>query len=479
RADVALGTGPVTALGGERIPREGPHQHIDDERGSDDHRDHLEESPDYVSPHQPSFSVRAHHRGQRRYPAAGYRLCTVSRCASAGGRDAEQVDGLEGRDLHVVDVGGVARDRLAVPERNGRHVRGQHGLGLVVLRDGLFTLQGRRFGDRLVELGVAVEAVVRRSVRGVQRDQEVLDRRVVHLPAGTEDAGHLAVVDLRTERGEVNLGLALALDLEGVLDAVARSVHPALVVGVTVVRDRQRSAVPTSLVEQLLGAVRVVLAVAVAGPGLEALHDRRHPTGGRLTGTGEDAVDDRLTVDGQRDGLAQLRVGQRRVHVLRRERHGLDHAGLTLDEPVAQVVLVRLAGHGRGRQLRHDVELVGLQFVVRGVVVLVDLERRLVDLRLHLALVVLVRRELDLDVALPRLELERARADRLLAEGLGVLEERRGQRREGGVAQAQRERRRRLGQLDRERTLVDDLETAHGLGRGGAFDVRAALVVFA
>src|SRR5690606_40252549 len=73
------------------------------------------------------------------------------------------------------------------------------------------------------------------------------------------------------------------------------------------------------------------ISVAVAGPGLEALHDRRHPTGGRLTGTGEDAVDDRLTVDGQRDGLAQLRVGQRRVHVLRRERHGLDRKSTRLN----------------------------------------------------------------------------------------------------------------------------------------------------
>ncbi len=49
--DVRLGTRPVAALADERVSRQGPHHRVDDERGPDDDRDHLKESPDGVTTH--------------------------------------------------------------------------------------------------------------------------------------------------------------------------------------------------------------------------------------------------------------------------------------------------------------------------------------------------------------------------------------------------------------------------------------------
>ena len=57
----------------------------------------------------------------------------------------------------------------------------------------------------------------------------------------------------------------------------------------------------------------------------------------------EDVLDDQITVDRHRDALAQVRAGHS-VDPIRCEGDRLDDAGLTLDEPVAEVGLVLLAG---------------------------------------------------------------------------------------------------------------------------------------
>ena len=104
-----------------------------------------------------------------------------------------------------VTLFGPAELRGRVPHRDGRHVAGEHALGLLVLGVGRgAVLGGRSLLQQLVELGAAVVAVVRAGVGAVDRGEEVLDRRVVHLPAGAEHALHLPVRDLATERGEVD-----------------------------------------------------------------------------------------------------------------------------------------------------------------------------------------------------------------------------------------------------------------------------------
>ncbi len=114
--------------------------------------------------------------------------------------------------------------------------------------------------------------------------------------------------------------------------------------------------------------------------------------------------------------------------------------------------------------------LFGEDVVVRRVDLLVDLEGDLVDLAGPVALVVGVLRENDRLLLVPGVELVRAGADRLVAEGLGVGEERVREGRERGVAQTDREVRDLLGGLDREGVVVDHRETGQlvGLGLAGA-----------
>ena len=80
---------------------------------------------------------------------------------------------------------------------------------------------------------------------------------------------------------------------------------------------------------------------------------------------------------------------------------------------------------------------------------------------LAVAVVVGVHDEVDLLVVLPgafAVEHVRAVADRVLTERLDVLEGRLGQREERRVAEAEREVRLGLLELDREGQVVDDLE---------------------
>src|SRR5690606_14717648 len=80
--------------------------------------------------------------------------------------------------------------------------------------------------------------------------------------------------------------------------------------------------------------------------------------------------------------------------------------------------------------------------------------------------VVLELAQVDGLVLLPGVELVRAGRDRLLAEGLRVLEERVRLRRKGRVAQTHRQVRDLLGGLDGEGVVVDDLQAGHLLSGG-------------
>ena len=115
-----------------------------------------------------------------------------------------------------------------------------------------------------------------------------------------------------------------------------------------------------------------------------------------------------------------------------RDGEGLDDGaglGVSLD------LLVGLEGLGEGsRDGFHHVEVAGLNVTVSGGVVGVDLEGHAVVLGDAVALVVGVLHQHDLVVVVPGLELVRAVADRLLAEGLRILEEGFRQRSECGVA---------------------------------------------
>ena len=206
---------------------------------------------------------------------------------------------------------------------------------------------------------------------------------------------------------------------------------------------------------QVLGS-RDRVAVAVKHRSREVL--------GRLARAAEDHLGDLVAVDGHGDGLAaELARFAAPLRQVFRDGDGLVAGVRLVDGAVAQVrleVLQRAGGDGL-----QDVQVVGQQVLVGGVVVLEDLERHAGVLGLAGTVVVRVRNELDLHVVLPAAvrQLVRAVADRLLAEALRVLECSGRDRDEGGVAQTQRPVGLRLLQFDGEGLVVNDLQAGHGL----------------
>ena len=211
---------------------------------------------------------------------------------------------------------------------------------------------------------------------------------------------------------------------------------------------------------QFLGLLLVVLQVAGA---LEGIGVARGQRGGEVGGRGAGAVEhllaDVLAVDGHGDGLATqgafLGVG---FEVLQLGRDGElldDGAGLVVGL-YGGVLLEGLGGGGRDGL--HHVEGTGLDVGVGGLILGVDLEGHAVVLGDAVALVVGVLHQHDLVVVVPGLELVRAVADRLLAEGLRILEEGFRQRSECGVADLDGEHGVGTVQVDGEFMVVDDLQ---------------------
>src|SRR6476469_8384741 len=386
----------------------------------------------------------------------------------------------------VVDVGDlVAPAALGnlVPQGDGRQVRQEDLLGLV---RGLVAVADRRgvqaVGDGLVERRVGVAGVVGAGTGLVDRAEEVVQRRVVCLPAGTDGAGEGLGGGVVAGFLEGGVRLAFNLDAERVLELVDYCLNPGLVSALVGVVGNGERLVRVPLLDGvglgpgflgLVGVERQVLgsgdrvAVAVKHGGREVL--------GGLACAVEDHLGDLFAVDRHGDRLAAELAGLaapfRQVF---RDGDGLVAGVRLVDGAVAEVRLEVLQRAGRdGLQ---DVQVVGHQVLVRRVVVLVDLERYAGVLGLARAVVVRVRNELDLHVVLPAAvrELVRTIADRLLAEALRVLQRAGRDRHEGGVTEAQRPVGFRLREFNGEGLVVDDLQAGHGLDRGA---LGAGLVV--
>ncbi|MPM26784.1 hypothetical protein SDC9_73289 [bioreactor metagenome] len=505
--------GPLAAPSGDRIARQGEHHQEDQERRSDQDRDHLQQSADDIGSHGcssrtggiPWVSAAVEQRTPPyRPPGTGpWRSGTVARVAGRhrpagtdpGGPvgsdqgitvdpvslllDGRVVDLAERVDLDVGDVGRPDHRTGGGPQRQGRQVLRQHLLGRLVLGVGI----GRRLGgvallEQVVELSAGVVEVVRRGAGGVHRGQEVLDRRVVHLPAVAEHALDLAVLHLVEQGLEVRGHDDLAVQTQGVLDRVAGGVGPRLVAAVTVDRQGQGAVVATGLLVERLGLLGVVGAGVAAGAGLVAVDGRSGPGIGRRTGRHEDLLGDLRTVDRHRDRLAQGRVLQ--LLVDRGEGDQLDHALLRDGVATVGVALPLVVHQHAGRHLIGGVQVVRHRIGVGRVGRLVDPVGDLVGVAGPLTLVGRVLLHHDVRGVL-RHELVRPGADRLGLVGLGILEEGVGQRRERGVAHPQRQVRDRRGGLEGEGVVVHHRQAGHlvGLGLGGALLVGALQVVIA
>ena len=89
-------------------------------------------------------------------------------------------------ELNVAHLGGPCTVGVRVPGRDDRHVLEEQLLGLVLKVECLGTRSGQRVAQVLVELFALPTRVVRGSVRRVGREEEVVERGVVTLPALTE-----------------------------------------------------------------------------------------------------------------------------------------------------------------------------------------------------------------------------------------------------------------------------------------------------
>ena len=212
---------------------------------------------------------------------------------------------------------------------------------------------------------------------------------------------------------------------------------------------------------QFLGLLLVVLQVAGTLKGIGVARGQRGcEVGGRGAGAVEHLLADVLAVDGHGNGLATqgafFGTGLEMLHIGRNSELLNDGAGLVVRLD-GGVLLEGLGGGGRDGL--HHVEGTGLDVGVGGLILGVDLEGHAVVLGDAVALVVGVLHQHDLVVVVPRLELVRAVADRLLAEGLRILEEGFRQRGERGIADLDGEHRIGLVQIDGEFLIIDDLQT--------------------
>ena len=214
------------------------------------------------------------------------------------------------------------------------------------------------------------------------------------------------------------------------------------------------------LIPQFLGLLLVVLQVVGTGEGIGIARGQRgREIGGRSARAVEHLIADVLAVDGHGDGLsaqgAFFGTGLEMLHVGRNSE--LLNDGTSLVIGLHGGVLFEGLG-GRGGNGFHHVEGTGLDVGVGGLILGVDLEGHAVVLRNAIAFVVGVLHQHDLVVVVPGLELVRAVADRLLAEGLRILEEGFRQRSECGVADLDGEHGVGTVQVDGEFMVVDDLQ---------------------
>ena len=213
----------------------------------------------------------------------------------------EVVHGRIPSELNVAHLGGPCTVGVRVPSRDNRHVLEEQLFSLVLKVECLGTRSRQRVAQVLVKLTALPTGVVGGSVRRVGREEEVVERGVVTLPALTESTLSGASLHIAKQRLEVCVGIAFSLKTQGVLDGVAGCGNPLLVATSRVVGDEELAAPRrdrVSLRPQLLSLGGVVLQnlralqaflVTVNCGGSEVL--------GGGTGAREDRLDDRVTID--------------------------------------------------------------------------------------------------------------------------------------------------------------------------------------
>ena len=156
------------------------------------------------------------------------------------GRDGPVLQNAVPAGVNVADV--LAPDGLAcvVPQRQVGEVLEQDLLCLGELLVGVLRgLGAQAFVEELVELGVRVALVVGAGAGLQERAQEVVQRRVVGLPAGAGQARQFLGGAQLQDFSELGERLAFGLDSQVVLEVVGNGVDPFLVAAVGVVRELQ------------------------------------------------------------------------------------------------------------------------------------------------------------------------------------------------------------------------------------------------
>ena len=215
------------------------------------------------------------------------------------------------------------------------------------------------------------------------------------------------------------------------------------------------------LIPQFLGLLLVVLQVVGTGEGIGIARGQRgREIGGRSARAVEHLIADVLAVDGHGDGLsaqgAFFGTGLEMLHIGRNSE--LLNDGTSLVIGLHGGVLFEGLG-GRGGNGFHHVKGTRLDVSVSGLILSINLEGHAVVLRNAIAFVIGVLHQHNLVVMVPRLELVRTIANRLLAEGLRILEEGFRQRGKRGIADLDGEHRIGLVQIDGEFLIIDDLQT--------------------
>ena len=174
----------------------------------------------------------------------------------------EVVHGRVPGELNVAHLVGPCTVGVCVPGRDDRHILEEQLFGLVLKVQRLGRRSGQRVAQVLVKLTALPTGVVGGSARRVGREEEVVERGVVTLPALTESALGGTGLHIAKQRLEVCVGIAFSLDTQGVLDGVAGCVNPLLVATIRVVGDEELAAPRrdrVSLLPQLLSLGGVVL----------------------------------------------------------------------------------------------------------------------------------------------------------------------------------------------------------------------------
>src|SRR5699024_3437712 len=172
----------------------------------------------------------------------------------------------------------------------------------------------------------------------------------------------------------------------------------------------------------------------------------------------EDLLSNSLPVDGSGDGLTTQLTLFVITEVLERirDRHcRIDRTGLV--NRLDGFVFFE-GGQSTWRDLIADVEYTGLNIGIRCLGIGIELKGDATVLRLAIAVVVRVRLQLGFNVMIPRFQGIGAVSDRLLAEGIHVLERRLRQREVARIAEAVGKVRSGTLELDSESRIVLDFE---------------------